>query len=60
MKKPSGPRNASSMQNLVDAVAIDQLAKIIARYDLSDSKSALASCDCAWRVSGLRWPTILA
>ena len=41
MKKPSGPRNASSMQNLVDAVAIDQLAKIIARYDLSEVEISL-------------------
>ncbi len=36
MKKPSGPRTDESAQNLVDVVAIDQLAKIITKYDLSE------------------------
>jgi acetyl-CoA carboxylase biotin carboxyl carrier protein len=36
MKKPSGPRSDESAQSLVDVAAIDQLAKIIAKYDLSE------------------------
>ena len=36
MKKPSGPRSDESAQDLVDVVAIDQLARIVARYDLSE------------------------
>jgi acetyl-CoA carboxylase biotin carboxyl carrier protein len=36
MKKPSGPRSEESAQGLVDVVAIDQLAKVIAKYDLTE------------------------
>jgi len=36
MKKPSGPRTEESSQRLVDVVAIDQLAKVIAKYDLTE------------------------
>ncbi len=36
MKKPSGPRSEESAQRLVDVVAIDQLAKVIAKYDLTE------------------------
>jgi acetyl-CoA carboxylase biotin carboxyl carrier protein len=36
MKKPSGPRSDESAQSLVDVVAIDQLAKIVAKYDLTE------------------------
>lgn len=35
MKKPSGARNEDS-PGLVDVASIDQLAKIVARYDLSE------------------------
>jgi acetyl-CoA carboxylase biotin carboxyl carrier protein len=36
MKKPSGSRTEESAQRLVDVVAIDQLAKVIAKYDLTE------------------------
>ncbi len=36
MKKPSGPRSDEPEQGLVDIAAIDQLAQIVARYDLSE------------------------
>jgi len=36
MKKPSGPRSEESAQRLVDVVAIDQLAKVVAKYNLTE------------------------
>jgi acetyl-CoA carboxylase biotin carboxyl carrier protein len=36
MKKPSGPQSEESAQRLVDVVAIDQLAKVVAKYDLTE------------------------
>ncbi len=36
MKKPSGPRSDESAQSLVDVAAIDRLAGIVAKYDLSE------------------------
>jgi acetyl-CoA carboxylase biotin carboxyl carrier protein len=36
MKKPSGPRSDEPGQSLVNAVAIDQLAQILTKYDLSE------------------------
>ena len=36
MKKPSGTRLDESEQSLVDVAAIDQLAKIVSKYDLSE------------------------
>lgn len=36
MKKPSGPKIADAETSLVDAVAVEQLAKIVAKYDLSE------------------------
>ena len=36
MKKPSGIRSDESAQTLVDTAAIDQLAKIITKYDLTE------------------------
>jgi acetyl-CoA carboxylase biotin carboxyl carrier protein len=36
MKKPSGMRPDESEQSLVDVAAIDQLAKIVSKYDLSE------------------------
>ncbi len=35
MKKPSGTRSDESEQSLVDVAAIDHLAKIVSKYDLS-------------------------
>ena len=36
MKKPSGLRSDEFEQSLVDVAAIDQLAKIVSKYDLSE------------------------
>jgi acetyl-CoA carboxylase biotin carboxyl carrier protein len=36
MKKPSGAPSDGSAQSLVDAVAIDRLAKIVEQYDLNE------------------------
>ena len=36
MKKPPGTRSDESEQSLVDVAAIDQLAKIVSKYDLSE------------------------
>ena len=36
MKKPSGPRSDEPGQSLVNTVAIDQLAQILTKYDLSE------------------------
>lgn len=41
MKKPSGARTAGSAQSLVDVAAVDQLAKIMSRYDLSEIEIGL-------------------
>jgi acetyl-CoA carboxylase biotin carboxyl carrier protein len=36
MKKPSGTRSDEAEQSVVDVAAIDQLAKIVSKYDLSE------------------------
>jgi acetyl-CoA carboxylase biotin carboxyl carrier protein len=36
MKKPPGPRSDGPEQETVDIVSIDQLAQIVAKYDLSE------------------------
>jgi acetyl-CoA carboxylase biotin carboxyl carrier protein len=41
MKKPSGAQTDGSAQSLVDMVAIDRLAKIAERYDLSEVEISL-------------------
>jgi len=41
MKKPSGAQTDGSAQSLVDAAAIDELAKIMSRYDLSEVEVSL-------------------
>jgi acetyl-CoA carboxylase biotin carboxyl carrier protein len=41
MKKPSGPQTDESAQSVVDAVAIDRLAKIVAQYDLHEIEISL-------------------
>jgi len=61
MKKPSGPRSDESAQSLVDVAAIDQLARIVVKFDLSEveidlgelhvrlarERTAVASAACA-------------
>jgi acetyl-CoA carboxylase biotin carboxyl carrier protein len=41
MKKPSGAQTDASAQSLVDLAAIDQLAKIVSKYDLSEIEISL-------------------
>ncbi len=41
MKKPSGVQTDGSTQNLVDVAAIDQLARIVSQYDLSEIEISL-------------------
>ena len=41
MKKPSGAQTDGSAQSLVDASAIDELAKIMSQYDLSEVEVSL-------------------
>jgi len=41
MKKPSGAQTDGSVQRLVDVAAIDQLAKIVSQYDLSEIEISL-------------------
>jgi len=41
MKKPSGARTDGSAQSLIDVAAIDQLAKVLSRYDLSEIEISL-------------------
>jgi acetyl-CoA carboxylase biotin carboxyl carrier protein len=41
MKKPSGAQTDASAQSLVDAAAIDELAKIMSQYDLSEVEVSL-------------------
>ena len=41
MKKPSGAQTDESAQSLVDVAAIDQLAKIVSKYDLSEIEISL-------------------
>ena len=41
MKKPSGAQTGESAQSLVDVAAIDQLAKIVSKYDLSEIEISL-------------------
>jgi acetyl-CoA carboxylase biotin carboxyl carrier protein len=41
MKKPSGVQTDGSMKSLVDVAAIDQLARIVSQYDLSEIEISL-------------------
>ncbi len=41
MKKPSGPQPEGSAQSLVDVAAIDQLARIVSKYDLNEIEVSL-------------------
>jgi acetyl-CoA carboxylase biotin carboxyl carrier protein len=55
MKKPSGTQTDGSAQSLVDMVAIDRLAKIVAQYDLSEVEISLG--DLKVRLARHRWPS---
>ncbi len=54
MKKPSGAPTDGSAQNLVDVAAVDQLAKIVAKYDLSEIEISLG--DLQVRLARQRGP----
>ena len=54
MKKPSSAQNDASAQSLVDVAAIDQLAKIVSKYDLSEVEISLG--DLQVRVARQREP----
>ncbi|HEY5205613.1 MAG TPA: acetyl-CoA carboxylase biotin carboxyl carrier protein [Roseiarcus sp.] len=41
MKKPSGMQTDGSARNLVDVAAIEQLARIVSKYDLSEVEISL-------------------
>jgi acetyl-CoA carboxylase biotin carboxyl carrier protein len=41
MKKPSGVQTDGSMKSFIDVAAIDQLAKIVSQYDLSEIEISL-------------------
>ena len=56
MKKPTGARPEESAQRLVDVVAIDQLAKVIAKYDLTEVEIDLG--DLHVRLARERTPAI--
>ena|SRR5271154_2000768 len=58
MKKPSGMQTDGSVQSLVDMVAIDRLAKIVAQYDLSEVEISLG--DLRVRLARHRWPSAQA
>ena len=56
MKKPTGARPEESAQHLVDVVAIDQLAKVIAKYDLTEVEIDLG--DLHVRLARERTPAV--
>jgi acetyl-CoA carboxylase biotin carboxyl carrier protein len=58
MKKPSGVRTDGSAQNLVDVAAIDQLARIVSKYDLSEVEISLG--DLQVRLARERAPALPA
>ena len=55
MKKPSGAQTDGSAQNLVDVAAVDQLAKIVSQYDLSEIEMSLG--DLQVRLARQRAPS---
>jgi acetyl-CoA carboxylase biotin carboxyl carrier protein len=55
MKKPSGAQTDGSAQSLVDVAAIDQLAKIVSQYDLSEIEISLG--DLQVRLARQRAPS---
>jgi acetyl-CoA carboxylase biotin carboxyl carrier protein len=58
MKKPSGLQTDGSPQSLVDVAAIDQLARIVSQYDLSEIEISLG--DLQVRVARERAPAVQA
>jgi acetyl-CoA carboxylase biotin carboxyl carrier protein len=58
MKKPSGAQTDGSAQSLVDVAAIDQLAKIVSQYDLSEVEISLG--DLQVRLARERVPSTQA
>jgi acetyl-CoA carboxylase biotin carboxyl carrier protein len=58
MKKPSGAQTDGSAQSLVDVAAIDQLAKIVSQYDLSEIEISLG--DLQVRLARQRAPSAQA
>jgi acetyl-CoA carboxylase biotin carboxyl carrier protein len=58
MKKPSGTQTDGSAQSLVDMVAIDRLAKIVAHYDLNEVEISLG--DLRVRLARQRSPSAQA
>jgi acetyl-CoA carboxylase biotin carboxyl carrier protein len=58
MKKPSGAQTDGSAQSLVDVAAIDQLAKIVSKYDLSEVEISLG--DLQVRLARQRAPAAQA
>jgi len=55
MKKPSAARTDGSAQSLVDVAAIDELAKIVSQYDLSEIEISLG--DLQVRLARRRAPS---
>jgi acetyl-CoA carboxylase biotin carboxyl carrier protein len=58
MKKPSGAQTDGSAQSLVDVAAIEQLAKIVSKYDLSEIEVSLG--DLHVRLARQREPGVQA
>jgi acetyl-CoA carboxylase biotin carboxyl carrier protein len=58
MKKPSGVQTDGSAQSLVDAAAVDQLAQIASKYDLSEIEISLG--DLQVRLARERAPDVQA
>jgi acetyl-CoA carboxylase biotin carboxyl carrier protein len=58
MKKPSGVQTDGSPQSLVDVAAIDQLARIVSQYDLSEIEISLG--DLQVRLARERPPAVQA
>src|ERR1700730_13384166 len=58
MKKPSGVQTDGSAQSLVDVAAIDQLARIVSKYDLSEIEVSLG--DLQVRLARERAPAVEA
>ena len=58
MKKPSGVQTDGSTQNLVDVAAVDQLARIVSKYDLSEIEISLG--DLQVRLARERAPAMQA
>ena len=58
MKKPSGVQTDGSAQSLVDVAAIDQLARIVSQYDLSEIEISLG--DLQVRLARERTPGLPA